>query len=118
MGPETDRPAMWTFQPGSLAVGPLAGPRIELHVNSEFPYEVPPQETTPFVLSEEFVDVGKIVGPILGSPEQVKELILDLHRPLQAWVWLVSGHTVTTRERLDWSEPMVLSEPDDPDDSI
>jgi hypothetical protein len=109
-----DGKAMWTFQPGSLAVGSLAGPRIQLHVKQEFPREVPPQETRAFVLPENFVQLGKNLGPMLGSPRQAKSLALDIQRPLQAWVWLETGQTVNTRARLDWSEPWELAE--DPDE--
>lgn len=117
----TDGKAVWTFQPGQMAVGPLAGPRIELHIDLKFPRKVPPQQTRAFVLPENFIDLGKNVGPLLGSLEQAESLALNLHRPLQAWAWLETGHTVATRGRLDWSEPLMTSrgpeDSEEPDDS-
>ena len=101
----TDGQTVWTFQPGSLAVGPPEGPRIELGFkDQDLPFEVPPQETRAFSLPERFIQLGKNLGPMLGSPSQARSLALDLRRPLQAWVWLETGQTVTTRARLNWLE--------------
>jgi len=122
----TDGKAMWTFQPQSVAVGPLEGPRIELHIGpQDFPHEVPPQESAAFPLPERFVQLGKDIGPMLGSSVQAEGLALDLDRPLAAWVWLGTGQEVGTRARLDWSDPWVVAsdpwaidedeEPDEPE---
>ena len=92
-----------------LAVGQLQeGPRIRLELDPEqFPHEVPAQERVTFPLPERFVQLGKNMGPMLGSPVQAEALALDLQGRLEAWVLLETGQIVATRARLDWSEPGV-----------